>query len=152
MMPDDLCAVKIINQFNQTIMKSLRSVFIRTTCMLFLVSVSNSFTATQAQSQTLVLNETSNSIRFVQAEGDVLVFELHLTNLPAKGSKLRIIDGDNNTLLEQNIRTESYNIRYKILKGDISKINFEVSGKKLLLNQSFSIKSRIEEKIEVTKA
>ena len=135
-------------------MKSLKTIFIRTGCMLLLVSLSNSFTVTQAQVQTkaVVFNESSNSIRFVQAEGDMLVFELHLSNLPANGSKLRIIDGDNNTLLEQNISTESYNIRYKILKGDISKINFEVSGKKLFLNQSFTIKSRTEEKIEVTKA
>jgi hypothetical protein len=153
-MPADLCVVKIKNQLNQTIMKSLKTVFIRTACMLFLVSLSNSFNITQAQAkvqtQAVAANETSGSIRFVQAEGDMLVFELHFTNLPAKGSKLRIIDGDNNTLLEQNISTEIYNIRYKIVKGEISKINFEVSGKKLFLNQSFTIKSRTEEKIEVT--
>jgi hypothetical protein len=82
----------------------------------------------------------------------MLVFELHLTNLPAKGSKLRIMDGEHNTLLEQNIRTEVYDIRYKIVWGDINTINFEVSGKKLFLNQSFTIKSRTEEKIEVTRA
>jgi hypothetical protein len=147
---DDLCTVKIINQKNQTIMKSLKTVFIRTTCMLLLASLSNSFTITNAQS--VVLNEPSNSIRFVQAEGDMLVFELHLANLPANGSKLRIADGDNNMLLEQSISTQTYNIRYKIVRGDISKINFEVSGKKILLNQSFTIKSRTEEKIEVIKA
>jgi hypothetical protein len=81
-----------------------------------------------------------------------VLFELHLTNLPANGSKLRILDGDNNTLLEEKISTETYNIRYKIARGDISIINFEISGKKIFLNQSFSIKSRTEEKIEVARA
>jgi hypothetical protein len=151
-MPADLCAVKKINQLNQTIMKSLKSFFIRTSCMLFLVLLSNSFSVTKAQSQNIVSTETPNSIRFIKTEGDMLVFELRLTNLPANGSKLRIIDGDNNTLLEQKIGTETYNIRYKIARGDISKINFEVSGKKIFLNQSFIIKSRIEEKVEVTRA
>jgi len=135
-------------------MKFLKSFFIRTACMFFLVSLSNSFGIAQAQVQPqgVTGNESTGSIRFVQAEGDMLVFELHLTNLPAKGSKLRIIDGDNNTLFEQKINTAFYNIRYKIAKGEMCNINFEVSGKKLFLNQSFSIKSRIVEKIEVTKA
>jgi len=122
--------------------------------MLLLTSLSNLFTITQAQvqSQTVDANESSSSIRFVRAEGDMLVFELRLINLPANGSKLRILDGDNNTLLEERINTETYNIRYKIARGDISKINFEVSGKKIFLNQSFTIRSRTEEKIEVTRA
>jgi hypothetical protein len=135
-------------------MKSLKSVFIRTTFMLLLASLSNSFTIShaQVQPQTVAANESSSSIRFVRAEGDMLVFELRLINLPANGSKLRILDGDNNTLLEEKINTETYNIRYKIARGDISKINFEVSGRKIFLNQSFTIQSRTEEKIEVTKA
>ncbi len=135
-------------------MKSLRSVFIKTTCMLVLASVSNSFTATQAQvqPQQFVANESAGTIRFVRIEGDMLVFELHLINLSPKGSKLRILDGDNNTLFEEKISTETYNIRYKIVRGDISKINFEVSGKTIFLNQSFNVKSRTEEKIEVVKA
>ena len=135
-------------------MKSLQSVFIKTTCMLLLASLLNSFTSTQAQVQqsTVASNDSSGSIRFVRAEGDMLVFELLLVNLPENGSQLRILDGDNNTLLEERIRTKTYSIRYKITRGDMSKINFEVSDNKILLNQSFTIKSRTEEKIEVTKA
>jgi len=135
-------------------MKSLKPFFIRTACMFILVSLSNSFTHTQAQvhAQAAAPNESCGSIRFVQAEGDMLVFELHLTNLPAKGSRLRIIDGDYNTLFEQKINTATYNIRYKIARGEMSHINFEVSGKKVFVNQSFVIKSRTEEKIEVSRA
>ena len=122
--------------------------------MLCFVSLSNSFNITQAQvqPQSFAVNESAGTIRFVKAEGDMLVFELRLTNLPANGSRLRILDGDNNTLLEERIGTETYNIRYKIVRGDMSKINFEVWGKKIFLNQSFNVKSRLEEKVEVTKA
>lgn len=135
-------------------MKSLKIVFTRTACMLLLVSLLHSFTATRAQvhPQSISVNESPASIRFVKTEGNMLVFEVHLTNLPAAGSKLRILDGDNNTLLEQKISTGVYDIRYKIVRGDISKINFEVWGKKIFLNQSFNVKSVVEEKIEVTRA
>lgn len=135
-------------------MKTMQSIFIKTTCMLLLVSLLNSFTRTQAQVQqsTVASNDSSGSIRFVCAEGDLLVFELRLANLPANGSKLLIQDGDHNTLLEERIRTKTYNIRYKITRGEMNKINFEVSDNKILLNQTFTIKSRTEEKIEVTKA
>lgn len=135
-------------------MKTMQSVFIKTTCMLFIASLLNSFTITQAQVQqsTVASNDSSGSIRFVRAEGDMLVFELRLANLPAKGSKLLIQDGDHNTLLEERISTKTYNIRYKITRGEMNKINFEVSDNRILLNQSFTIKSRTEEKIEVTKA
>ncbi len=134
-------------------MKSLQSVFIKTTCMLLLASLLNSLTVAQAQVQqsTVAANDSSGSIRFLRAEGDMLVFELLLINLPENGSQLRILDGDNNTLLEERISTKTYSIRYKITRGDMNKINFEVSGNKIFLNQSFTIKSRMEEKVEVTK-
>jgi hypothetical protein len=134
-------------------MKSLQSVFIKTTCMLLLASSLNSLTSVQAQvtQSTVASTDSSGSIRFLRAEGDMLVFELLLINLPENGSQIRILDGDNNTLLEERISTKTYNIRYKITRGDMNKINFEVSDNKILLNQSFTIKSRTEEKIEVTK-
>ena len=135
-------------------MKSVKSVFTKTACMLALVSVSNSFSITQAQVQPqyVVMNKTMSNIRFVRMEGDMLVFEVYLSNLPLGGSVLRIKDGENNTLFEEKINTGTHNIRYKIVRGDINRINFEVSGKKILLNQSFDVRSRVEEKIEVTRA
>ncbi len=135
-------------------MKSFKIVFTKTACMLALVSFSNSFTITQAQkqSQFVATKESPGNIRFVHIEGDMLVFELRLSNLAPKGSRLRISDGENNTIFEEKIRTETYNIRCKILRGDISKINFEISGKKVFLKESFNVKFRTEEKVEVTRA
>jgi hypothetical protein len=122
--------------------------------MLLLVSLTNSFAVTQAQvkPQFAAANESPNSIRFVKAEGGMLVFELRLANLPANGSIIRILDGDNNTLFEERITTEICNKRYKISRGEISKISFEISGRKIFMNQSFEVRSRTEEKIEVTRA
>lgn len=120
--------------------------------MLLIAFLSNSFTIAKPQPLAITVNESSANIRFVRAEGDLLVFELHLNNLPVNGSRLRIFDGDNNTILEEKITTVVYNMRYKIARGDISKISFEISGKKIFMNQSFDVRSRTEEKIEVTRA
>lgn len=134
-------------------MKSIKSVFIKATCMLSLVLVSNSFSLTQAQpvQQTVSAAESKSDIRFVHALDGILVFELNLKDLPAKGSLLAIKDEAGNVLFEQRIQTETFNVRYKIERNEIRKISFEVTGKKLLLNKSFSIVSRLEERIEVAK-
>ncbi|MBL0183289.1 MAG: hypothetical protein IPP96_13720 [Chitinophagaceae bacterium] len=134
-------------------MKSFKSIFTRTVCLLTLAIASNSFTYSQepAKPKYAAGKTAVSDIRFVRTEGDMLVFDLLLSNLPAKGTMLRISDGENNIILEEKISTETYNIRYKIARENIKRINFEISGKKVFLKQSFTIGSRVEEKIEVTK-
>jgi len=134
-------------------MKSIKTVFIKAACMLSLVLVSNSFSLTQAQQipQALPATESKSDIRFVRAQDGMLVFDLNLNNLPAKGSMLAIKDEAGNLIFEQKINSETFNVRYKIERNDIRKITFEVTGKKMLLNKSFSIISRLEERIEVAK-
>jgi len=134
-------------------MKSFKSIFTRTVWLLVLAITSNSFTYSQepvkpkyATGKTAV-----SDIRFVRTEGDMLVFDLLLSNLPVKGTMLRISDGESNIILEEKISTETYNIRYKIARENIKRINFEISGKRIFLNQSFNVASRVEEKVEVTK-
>lgn len=134
-------------------MKSLTSVLTRAICLLILAIVSNSFTYSQQPvKSTSAFAETSfGDIRYVRTEGEMLVFDLNLNNLPSRGTMLRISDGENNVILEEKISTGTYNIRYKIARENIRRINFEVSGKKIFFNQSFTIDSRIEERTEVTK-
>ena len=134
-------------------MKSIKSVFIKATCMLALVSFLNSFTLTEAQPvfHSALAADSMGDIRFVYAMDGMLVFELNLKDLPVKGSKLQIKDEAGNLIFEQNIKTETFKVRYKIERNDISKITFEVTGKKILLNKTFSIISRIEERIEVAR-
>ncbi len=71
-------------------MKSIKSVFIKAACMLTLVLVSNSFNPTNAQSvfYASASSDSKGDIHFVHANDGMLVFELNLKNLPAKGSIL----------------------------------------------------------------
>lgn len=135
-------------------MKCFKSVFIKATCMLAFVLVSNSFSLIQAQpvlNCNAAVTDSKGDIRFLSVQDGMLVFELNLKNLPSKGSMLQIRDEAGNVIFEEGIKTETYHVRYKIERNNISKITFEVSNKKILLNKSFSINSRMEEKIEVAK-
>ncbi len=134
-------------------MKSIKSVFIKATCMLALVLVSNSFSLIQAQVMPKYASTTRSTgeISFVSMQGDMLVFDLDLKNLPLNGSRLHIMDEAGNTLFEEGIKTATYNKRYKIERNNISKIVFEVSSGRSLLSRTFSINSRIEERVEVAK-
>jgi hypothetical protein len=121
--------------------------------MLAFILITNSFFHTQAQVQqnNIIAAGSTGDIRFVRAEGEMLLFELNLKNLPTKGILLKVMDQTGNLLFEEGIRTETYHVLYKIERNNISKIIFEVSNKKILLNKAFSINTRIEEKIEVAK-
>jgi uncharacterized protein YxjI len=134
-------------------MKSIKSVFIKATCMFALVSFFSSFSLTEAQTVVYSVSaaDSMGDIRFVNATDGMLVFELHLTNLPVKGSMLQIKDEAGNLIFEQNIKSVTFQERFRIERNEISKITFEVTGKKLLLNKSFSIISRMEERIEVAR-
>ena len=85
-------------------------------------------------------------------DGDMLVFDLQLSNLPAKGSWLRIMDEDKNVLFEQRINAATYAKRYKIVRNDLKAVHFEVINKETILKESFQLKYRVEEKMEVVKA
>ena len=134
-------------------MKSLKSSITKAACMLAFACTANSFDITHAQvsPQYIVSNEPASNIHFVGMEGEMLVFELRLNTLLPKGSMLRISDEENNILFEERTGAATYNIRYKILRNDLSKINFEISSKSFLLNQSFNVSTKTEEKTEVTK-
>ena len=134
-------------------MKSFKTVSIKAACMLAFVFVSNSFSLTpvHAQAEHHAPTDAKGDIRYISAEDNILVFEMRLQNLPAKGSNIRITDDAGNIIFEDRVKTATCNVRYKIEKNNISKLTFEVLGKKLYLNKSFSINTRLEEKIEVAK-
>ncbi len=134
-------------------MKSQRSVFTKAATVLAFLAASQAYGSVPPDTLAVrkVVTEAAESIRFVNMEGDMLVFELRLHSVLPKGSVLRITDGDNNIIFEERTKTETYTIRYKIVRNELSKINFEVKNKEFSLNQSFNISSRLEEKIEVTK-
>jgi len=134
-------------------MKSVKTIFIKAACMLAFVFASNAIYLTQATAQLSrqVYADGKGDIRCISADNGMLVFELNLQNLPAKGSKLEITDDTGNLIFEERITTATFNVRYKIERNNISKLIFEVSGRNLRLNKSFSINSRTEEKIEVAK-
>ena len=135
-------------------MKSIKSVLLKATSMLAFTLLANSISpakAQQAPPKYAAANDAGSEISFVQVENNMLVFDLNLKNLPAKGSVLSITDEDGNVIYEQTIKTVSYQRRYKIVRNNLSKVAFEISSKNFALNKSFSINTWIEERISVAK-
>lgn len=122
--------------------------------MLLLASLANSFSMANAQPVPVFAEgkNTAGIINFIGTEGDMLVFELKLSNLPKKGSMVRILDGELNSLFEQKIYAVQYQVRYKIPRGEMTRISFEVSGKQFFINQAFSIGSKTEEQVIVSRS
>ena len=132
-------------------MKHRNLFFVR---MIFLaVSFFGIQTFVQAQSQTFLANNKAISkVQFVGMEGDMLIFDLRLNSLPEKGSWIRITDDEKNVLFEERIHSTIYSKRYKIVWQHINKLHFEVMNKETILKESFQLKYKVEEKMEVVKA
>ena len=101
----------------------------------------------------LAAMETANvrSIEFVHADRETLVFDVNLAGLPETGCRFKIYDAAGDILFEQWINAASYRKRYRIERNNSDKISFEAKGKNFRFNESFNLRFRLEEKIEVTK-
>lgn len=96
-------------------------------------------------------NNSLASIEFVMADKETLVFDVNLVGLPETGCSFKIYDASGDILFEQRINTGSYRKLYRIERNNSDKISFEARGKNFRLNESFNLRFRLEEKIEVTK-
>lgn len=96
-------------------------------------------------------NNSLGNIEFVLADKETLVFDVNLAGLPETGCRFRIYDASGDILFEQWINTGAYRKLYRIERNNSDKISFEARGKNFRLNESFNLRFRLEEKIEVTK-
>jgi hypothetical protein len=132
-------------------MKSHNSLFMKMALAAVLFLGAPSFM--QVHSQGLMAsNSAVSKIQFVGMEGEMLVFDLQLSNLPAKGSWIRVTDDEKNILFEQRINSTIYAKRYKIIRENIKGLHFEVISKETILKESFQLRYKVEEKMEVVKA
>jgi len=132
-------------------MKSHKSFFFRTVLIATAFLTIQSFA--QAQAQNLIAStDAANKVQFVGMQGDMLIFDLQLNNLPSKGSWIRIMDGKKNILFEHRTNSATYLKRFKIVRENLSNIHFEVISKEIILKESFQLNYKVEEKMEVIKA
>jgi len=94
---------------------------------------------------------TPGTIEFVKGDAMSLTFVVHLPQIPEKGCLLRISDQTGEVLFEKRIRASKFQETYKIDRSNLSKLNFEATGKNFRFQESFNLRFVMEEKIEVTK-
>jgi hypothetical protein len=80
-----------------------------------------------------------------------LLFDVNLAGLPETGCRLKIYDASGEILFEQWINAPSYRKLYRIERNNSDKISFEAKGKDFRFNESFNLRFKLEEKLEVTK-
>ena len=132
-------------------MKSYKSIFPKAVLVALLFFSSGNLLFGQTQSVITAVTSEDAKIKFAGSDGDMLVFEVQLDNLPVKGTTLSILDEENNIIFEEKILKPSHTCRYKIPRNNMELITFKISGKTISFNQSFTINFRVEEKLEVKK-
>lgn len=132
-------------------MKSYKSIFPKTALVALLLFSSGNFLFGQTQPVISTVTGEDTKIKFAGSEGDMLVFEVQLDNLPVKGTTLTIVDETNNLIFEERILKTSHTCRYKVVRNNMEMITFKISGKTISFNQSFTINYKVEEKLEVKK-
>ena len=103
-------------------MKQLRT--FATTAGFVLIAVFVAPQVLNSQPGQAIRHQLPNSIRYVGVDGDMLVFELSLNEIPAEGCQLRILDESHAVIYEERIRSARYAKRYKIVLNGISRIQF----------------------------
>ena len=132
-------------------MKSFKSFIPKTVFIALLLFNAGNFLFAQKQPEVEAAQGADSRIKFAGSEGDMLIFEVHLDNLPAKGTVLSILNDSGDPIFEERISATFHNCRYKITRNNMEMITFTVSGKAFYYIQSFTINYAIEEKLEVKK-
>lgn len=94
----------------------------------------------------------SNSVKYIGMKDDLLVFEVRLGNNVQKGTTLSIPDEKGNEIYSERIKTSSFVKRYMFAKNTISKIQFNIKGRRQIMNETFNVNFKMEERLEVSKA
>lgn len=130
-------------------MKSIKSFIPKTVFIVFfLFNGANSLFA-QKQKETQIVQAIEGRINFAGSQEDMLIFDVHLDDLPAKGTLLTILNESGEPIFTERISATFHSCRYKILPNNMELITFVVTGKSFYYDQSFTIHHKTEEILEV---
>lgn len=132
-------------------MKSIKSFITKTVFIALLLFNAGNFLFAQKQPEVEMAQGAESRINFVGSDKDMLIFDVQLDNLPAKGTELSILNESGDLIFTERISATFHSCRYKIMRNNMEMITFTVSGKAFYYNQSFTINHKIEEKLEVKK-
>ena len=96
--------------------------------------------------------ENTKTVSYLGVKNEMLVFEvkLHLNDNELK--ILSIYDEVGNEIYSERIRTNTFVKQYMIAKSSVGKIQFTLRGKKSIMNETFQVNYRTEERLEISKA
>ena len=89
-----------------------------------------------------------NNVQYIGLMDQLIVFELRLTDLSDRSVTLSILDENDNEIWSEKI-DGSLIKRYKFDKNRFHKIRFHVKGRRQILNETFNVSYKTEEKLFV---
>ncbi|MBC7937768.1 MAG: hypothetical protein H7Y86_20670 [Rhizobacter sp.] len=105
----------------------------------------------QIKNVSAITTNENGRIEFVRSADGNVWFKVNLANIPASGCSLQITNQANEIIFEDHIKGDSYQKTFKISNEGLSKLNFDINGKKYKVNNSFDLKYEVETKLAVTK-
>jgi len=103
--------------------------------MAFLFLGSGNFLFGQAPALDIAAPVNEARIKYAGLQGDMLLFDVQLDNLPANGASLKITDNFGNIIFEEKIVESTLYRRYMIPKSDLEMITFKITGKIISFKQ-----------------
>lgn len=96
-------------------------------------------------------NSDNGKIEFVKAGNGNVWFKVNLANIPVSGCLLQITNQSSEVIFEDRIKGERYVKTFQIPQDGLSKLYFEVNGKKYKVSHSFDLTWEVESKLAVTR-
>lgn len=96
--------------------------------------------------------ENTKSVSYLGIKNEMLVFEVILNFDDKEIKTLNIYDENGNELYSERIKTNTFVKQYMFAKNESAKIQFTLRGKKSILNETFQVDYKFEEKLVISKA
>lgn len=96
--------------------------------------------------------DNTRSVSYLGLKNEMLVFEVSLNFDDNETRILKIYDENSIEIYSERIKTNTFVKQYMFAKNAGAKIQFTLRGKKTILNETFEVNYKIEEKLVITKA
>jgi len=98
------------------------------------------------------VSETIPSVSYVGLKNEMLVFEVRFHFSESQVKTFRIFDEAGNEIHSEQIKSKAFARQYMFPKNISSKLQFVLRGKKEMMNETFNVSYKMEERLDISKA
>lgn len=106
----------------------------------------------QTQHSPQAYEEVNRYVSYLGTRNEMLVFQVNLNFNDKEIKTLSIYDETGNEIYTERITSNIFTKQYVFAKNLAGKLQFTLRGKKQLMNETFQIKYKTQETLEITKS